>query len=316
MMGVGKEKPTVSVIIPAYNRAGSIGSAIESVLSQTYGNFEILVIDDASLDSTQEVVNGYEDDRIRLIPSHERGGAAKARNIGIGQARGEFVSFLDSDDRWRENKLQCDIGILRAEPQCIACTSGIVYVDGSDGRIIGSAPSGTIKVTRESVLRMDCSTAVDITVRRSVLKEIGGFDESLAARQDWDLWIRMTAVGYGIQERMNTYINYVKRGDQISTGREKKIRGTSMLLEKHRELFEADRIAHRKILNVIALMYILDDDPRAVEYLERSCALTSEKVKRAKIWMSMMLIKALGAYGTGLLGWYFRKTHAEDYLLW
>lgn len=315
-MDAATKNPSVSVIIPAHNRAGSIGSTIESVLRQTYGDFEILVVDDASQDDTQEIVNGYEDSRVRLIPCRERGGAAKARNIGIMQARGEYVSFLDSDDLWKENKLQCDMEILQADPQCVACTSGIVYVDGRDGRIIGSAPAGKIKVTREKVLRMDCSTAVDVTVRRSVLQEIEGFDESLPARQDWDLWIRMTSAGYGIQERMNTYINYVKRGGQISSGREKKIRGTSMLLRKHRELFEADRVAHRKILNVIALMYILDNDPRALEYLERSYALTTEKVKRIKILLSMMLMRAFGAHGTGLLGWYYRKTHADDYLLW
>lgn len=315
-MGEASQDPTVSVIIPTYNRADAIGRAIDSVLAQAYGDLEILVVDDASSDGTRDVVQGYEDGRVGYVPCRERGGAAKARNRGIGLARGEYVSFLDSDDLWEENKLHCDMEIMQADPGCLACTSGIVYVNDKDGRVIARAPAQDLEVTREKVLRMECSTALDLTVRKKVILDLGGFDESLPARQDWDLWIRIASMGHGRQERRDTYINRVKRGDQISSGRERKIQGTSKLLDKHRDLFEADRIACRKVLNVIALMYILEDDPRAVDYLERSYALTSESSKKAKILLSKYLIKTFGHYGIGLLGQYFRKTHADDYLLW
>ena len=315
-MDEASDDPTVSVIIPAYNRVDAIGRAIESVLGQTYSDFEVLIVDDASQDGTKDAVMDYKDSRIRYVPCRQRGGAAKARNIGIGLARGEYVSFLDSDDLWEDNKLQCDMEIMRADPRCLACTSGIVYVDERDGRVIARAPARDLEVTRERALRMECSTAVDLTVRRDVVQEAGGFDESLPARQDWDLWIRITSTGYAKQEPKSTYINHVKRGDQISSGLERKIQGTSSLLDKHRDLFEADRIAYRKIMNVMALMYILDDDPRALSYLERSYAKTSESFKKAKLLLSIYMIRIFGRYGVRLLGLYFRKTHADDYLLW
>ena len=97
--------PSVSVVLPTYNRADTLGRAIESVLAQTFDHFELIIVDDGSTDSTDTVLAGLDDRRIRVVRSALNRGVSAARNIGIAQARGDFIAFQDSDDVWRPHKL-------------------------------------------------------------------------------------------------------------------------------------------------------------------------------------------------------------------
>jgi len=101
-----KKIPRISVIIPSYNRANTIGRAIQSALSQSYQDFEIIVIDDGSTDHTEEVIRSFQDSRIRYIRHNRNRGGSAARNTGIHAARGEYIAFLDSDDEWLPQKLE------------------------------------------------------------------------------------------------------------------------------------------------------------------------------------------------------------------
>lgn len=105
---------TVSVVIPTYNRAELLSRAIDSVLAQTYDDFELLVVDDGSTDDTEAVVTAYDDDRVRYLAHETNRGANPARNTGIEAAEGEFVAFLDSDDEWRPRKLEAQLDRLEA----------------------------------------------------------------------------------------------------------------------------------------------------------------------------------------------------------
>lgn len=96
----------ISVVIPTYNRAQTIRMAVDSVLNQTYRDIELIIVDDASTDGTQDVVTQIADDRIRYLRLEQRSGACNARNIGALSARGEFISFQDSDDKWHLDKLE------------------------------------------------------------------------------------------------------------------------------------------------------------------------------------------------------------------
>lgn len=125
----------VSVIIPCYNRAHIVGDTIESVLAQTYGNFEALVIDDGSTDDTREVVSSYTDPRVRYI-HRENGGLSAARNSGLGAASGEFLAFLDSDDIWHPWKLAAQIEIFRRHPE-----AGLIWSDMSTFANVGEVLS-------------------------------------------------------------------------------------------------------------------------------------------------------------------------------
>ena len=127
--------PTVSVIVPTHDRADLLPRAVSSVLDQTYTDFEIIVVDDASTDETRDVIAGFTDPRIRSIRREQSGGTSAARNAGISVARGEYMAFLDDDDEWLPYALENLLSILEATPS----TVGLVYgwldvVEDSSGR--------------------------------------------------------------------------------------------------------------------------------------------------------------------------------------
>ncbi len=311
-----EDTPLVSVIIPTFNRAHVIGRAIESVLAQTISDIELLVVDDASEDNTDKIVSTYRDSRVRYLRCDRRGGAAKARNIGIEGSRGKFLSFMDSDDEWAGNKLQCDLELLQMGEGYVAASSGTIFINEKTGKIIGKPRPERLEVFITTVLRLECSTTIDLTVRKDVMVQSGGFDEHLPARQDWDIWIRITSLGLGIQDPEVTSIHYVKGRGQISSGLNRKREGTIMLFNKHKELFMSDYIAHRKILNLIGLMYILSGDMEARSFLRSSYDLTPLGIKKMKLVLALLLLRVPRGWGIRLMRRYYVLTHPDDYLLW
>lgn len=125
-------RPTVSVIIPTYNRAHYVGDAIRSILAQTFGDFELIVVDDGSTDRTAAVVGAVEDRRLRLVRHEQNRGIPHARNTGLDQARGEFIAWLDSDDVARPDRLQAQLGYLRehARVAMVGSCAGKLRADG------------------------------------------------------------------------------------------------------------------------------------------------------------------------------------------
>jgi glycosyltransferase involved in cell wall biosynthesis len=115
--------PLVSVILPTYNRAHVLGKAIESILNQTYSNFEIIIVDDGSLDSTEKLVARYRDNRIKYIRHTKNQGAVAARNTGIVASKGEYIAFQDSDNEWLPEKLEKQIAAFNSGPPNL----GVVY---------------------------------------------------------------------------------------------------------------------------------------------------------------------------------------------
>lgn len=190
--------PTVSIIIPAYNASEFIGDALESVFSQTYARYEVIVVNDGSKDSDQlRLVLDQFRSRMTYLEQQNRGPSA-ARNAGIETARGEFLAFLDSDDSWLPNYLEEQINFLEGQHHY-----DMVYSDAllfGPGRLAGRtfmecAPSRG-DVTFESLLRYESSIITSCTVvrRRSVI-EAGMFDERFIRCEDFDLWIRLAHRG-------------------------------------------------------------------------------------------------------------------------
>lgn len=104
----------ISVVVPTYNRSELIKRTIDSVLAQTYTNFELIIVDDASTDNTEDIVNEYHDDRIKFIKLNENSKGTKPRNMGIKESKGDYIALLDSDDEWLPNKLESQLNFLRA----------------------------------------------------------------------------------------------------------------------------------------------------------------------------------------------------------
>jgi glycosyltransferase involved in cell wall biosynthesis len=189
--------PLVSVVIPAYNTARYIPATLNSVLSQTIKEFEILVINDGSPDTfdLEFALRPY-GSRVRYIKQENRGPSA-ARNVGIREARGKYVAFLDSDDLWFPEHLANQVSALENDPSL-----GLIYSNGihvADEWPISIAFERTPQqepVTFESLLREDCTvgTSGTVAVRQAIL-EAGLFDEGLRRCEDFDLWLRMAHRG-------------------------------------------------------------------------------------------------------------------------
>ena len=165
-----ENKPTVSIIIPTYNRAHFLGEAIQSVLDQTYQDFEIIVIDDASTDNTEELVKSFGDERIRYIRLKENSGASSVpRNTGLRAARGEYIAFLDSDDRWFPTKLTKQMGLIAAH-NLDFIASQVIDVNLSSGTetVRGNVIKG--KTLLSQILSGECNIPMStIVVKRSTI---------------------------------------------------------------------------------------------------------------------------------------------------
>lgn len=203
----------VSIITPSYNSAEFIADTIDSILAQTYTNWELLVTDDCSTDDSQAIVRRYaeRDGRIRLFSLEKNSGAAVARNRSIREARGRFIAFCDSDDRWYPEKLERQLRFMR-EKDCALSYTSYMVCDEQD-RTLGIVVC-TRRVSFASLKRDDgigCLTAVYDTEKVGKV-----YLPDLRKRQDWGLWLRIMSrcrVAYGMKEPL---AYYRIRSDSIS----------------------------------------------------------------------------------------------------
>jgi glycosyltransferase involved in cell wall biosynthesis len=184
--------PTVSVIIPTYNRAQLVRRALYSVLHQTYRNIEVIIVDDCSTDDTEIVVTSFRDSRVRYIRHEINRGAAMARNTGINAASSEFIAFQDSDDEWLCDKLEKQ---MKKFDQ-VGLKVGVVYTGFLRIKENHAVyfPRKEIKKSGDvlvSLLNENFVTTQAAVVRKECFKKIGLFDEQLPRLQDWDLFIRI-----------------------------------------------------------------------------------------------------------------------------
>jgi glycosyltransferase involved in cell wall biosynthesis len=183
--------PLISVIIPAYNAEKTLAETLRSVLSQTFQDLEILVVDDQSTDRTRDIAESIEDDRLSILTGI-RAGVSRARNQAIAAARGELITFLDADDLWTPEKLQAQYDALCADPKAEVVYSWIHCID-EQGKFLRRCNevfwSGD--VWERLLLENFIGNGSNVMVRRSALDKVGIFDESLINAQDTDLWIRL-----------------------------------------------------------------------------------------------------------------------------
>jgi GT2 family glycosyltransferase len=180
----------VSVVIPAHNRLRMLQDAIESVLTQTYRDFEIIVVDDGSDDGTAEEIPARYGFAVRFVAQARRGVAA-ARNLGASCARGEYLAFLDSDDLWRPRKLEVQMGFMQSEARSQICQTEEIWIRNGvrvQPKKKHRKPSGDI--FRPSLeLCLVSPSAVMMT--KELFERVGGFDESFPVCEDYDLWLRI-----------------------------------------------------------------------------------------------------------------------------
>jgi len=240
---MGENRPTVSVILPTYNRAELVGRAIQSVLDQTYQDFEIIVVDDASIDNTENIVKGIIDERIRYI-RYERNKGAAARNTGIKAAQGKYIAFQDSDDEWLPDKLEKQVSVFEkagSKIDFVYCDMLIVELDGrkhyhhSPGLRVGRV----IDENRLDYQALGIDTTT-VLVRRECFDKVGGFDELFPRLQDADCFIKLAKhfVSYHLTESLVT--SHTTEGS-ISSDCRAYSTAITLLLEKY-----FDDVKHNK----------------------------------------------------------------------
>jgi GT2 family glycosyltransferase len=206
--------PVVSVIIPTHNRWPLVGEAIESVFTQSYRHFELIVVDDGSKDDTGRKLAEF-GSHLRLIRQPQRGVSA-ARNIGVAVACGRYLAFLDSDDLWLPEKLEVQTGFMEERPEIQICQTDEIWKRRGlrvNPKAKHQKPSGDI-FRRSLELCLVSPSAVMMT--RELFNAVGGFDETLPVCEDYDLWLRIAA-NYSVP--LIPYALTVKRGghgDQLS----------------------------------------------------------------------------------------------------
>lgn len=186
-------RPLISVVIPSYNAARFVNQAIDSVIQQTYSPVEIIVVDDGSTDDTAQRL-GELGDRIRYI-HQANGGLSKARNRGIREARGEFVAFLDADDKWLPEKLQKQWEKLQADPDLKFVHTDVFDLIETTGEVVHEDRNGR-RFTGDCYLEFFEGNVIipsSVLVARSCLDRMGNFDEAIrgASTQDMDLCLRI-----------------------------------------------------------------------------------------------------------------------------
>ena len=181
------ESPKVSVIISTYNRAALLPRAVDSVLAQTYGDFELLIVDDCSTDDTPQVIAGFADPHVRALRHDANRGQPAARNTGIREARGEYLAFLDDDDEFTPSSLADRVAALESAPSEVALVYGWrEYVDDATGE---TRPGRRLALEGSeafeyALMALNLAPASALLVRMAAAREVGGFDERLTAGED------------------------------------------------------------------------------------------------------------------------------------
>jgi glycosyltransferase involved in cell wall biosynthesis len=240
--------PLVTVVIPCYNQAHFLGEAIESALSQTYPNFEIVVVDDGSTDNTSDVASRYK--QVRLVRQENRG-LAGARNTGIEHSEGDYLVFLDADDRLLPEALEVGLGCFQAHPECVlvAGHSRLIEADGSPLGVEPQAAGGerpsrpprhiggdiylTILSRKYHIL---CGTVMH---RRLVFESVGYFDPELKASEDYDLYFRV-ARRFPVYCHDTAVFEYRKHSATMTRDHGRMLKATLEVLRSQREYAKSD----------------------------------------------------------------------------
>ena len=237
--------PAVSIIIPAYNREASIALAVESVLRQSWTDFELIIVDDCSTDGTRAVAEGLGDPRIRVAQTPENCGASGARNFGASLARADWVAFQDSDDEWLPEKLRKQMDRLEQMADADACYCGMVIVgeadDPDDARPeVSYLPDRSIQTTEGDIHDIlffySLISTQTLIVRRTLFERLGGFDESLLSLVDWELSIRMSE-GRRIAFVDEPLVVQNFSDNSLTRDQEKRLQSRRQVTRKHHEAF-------------------------------------------------------------------------------
>ncbi|HSR19164.1 MAG TPA: glycosyltransferase family 2 protein [Ignavibacteriaceae bacterium] len=288
------EYPFISVIIPTLNRGEFIKKNIDCVLSQTYQNFEIIVVDDGSEDNTKEIINSIEDNRIKYIKHPKNLGAAAARNTGIKAACGKWIAFLDSDDIWDKTKLEKQAKVipeLTDDYAVVHC--GLQYVDYTSGNNLTKRMSiGNINELVKKNLGIVPQTST-MVIRKDALLAVGLFDENLPAHQEAELGLRI-AQNYKFRLIEETLVIVARNHKQIRGNPQLYIKAKEIIVENYKNILSKELLYD--YCNIIAGDSIIKKDfSKAKKYLHQALG-HRFKLKSVLSYLMISILPKLSAF--------------------
>jgi glycosyltransferase involved in cell wall biosynthesis len=241
--------PTVSVIIPTYNRATLLPRAVSSVLNQTFQDLELLVVDDCSKDDTARLVAGFADRRIRYLRQDVNLGCSAARNRAIALSKCAYIAFLDDDDEWLPQKLEIQVERMeRGSPKLGVVSAAYLRVNAADGKIISLRVPSARGYAFNELSRANCLGPPSVVViKRACFEQVGGFDENLRGFNDYDMWIRI-ARQFHVDCVEQPLVKYYVHRVRISTNPEIMSAGVDKMLAKHPTLPIGKYLSHSATL--------------------------------------------------------------------
>lgn len=268
----------VSIILPTYNRTRSLAAAMASVLSQSFTNFELIIVDDGSQEDVEGLVKSIHDPRIQYIRRSINGGAAAARNTGLAQAEGRFIAFQDSDDLWLPGKLKKQVALLSGMPRHVGAVTGAKIIYGRDanfrygtGRVAYAPPPETPLHLNEDQLnhlltenRISLQNAL---FRRDCLPGATWFDCCALANEDWEFTIRLVQHTTVYEDIEPVVLGFIS-SDSISSNARKQTIGLLRILRKNRAvLLQRKNQRSRMLIDLAITVYRAGRPKRAIRFL-------------------------------------------------
>ena len=226
----------LSVLMSVYNGEAYLRQAIDSILNQTYQDFEFIIVNDGSTDSSRDIILSYKDPRIRMIDNQHNMGLTKSLNRGLEKAKGKFIARMDADDISLPDRFSTQINIMQASKNVDICGAAMQIIDGN-GNIIGRMGPKNIVDSDLPASILDNSTCLlhpTIMMKRSALEEVGGYNPDIRYAQDFDLWARMFLAGKKAVVIPAALVQYRQHSCQISQAlREKQASYDDIIIKQY-----------------------------------------------------------------------------------
>ncbi len=231
--------PKVSVVIPTHNRPALAKRAIASVLSQSYRELEVIVVDDGMKERADAVAASFGDARLRYVSHDKEKGGGAARNTGIAHARGDFIAFLDDDDEWMPEKLEMQMRAFAPTPPDIGfCYTAVRIAYDGGKEVVTRVPEGVGNYFEFALRNFKTFLSVTLVVKRNIFDEVGTFDPDFPSHQEADLMVRIAQKfkGLGINKPL-VRVSMSQQYEHIGSNLERRIAGRELMLKKYQDVF-------------------------------------------------------------------------------
>ncbi len=298
-------KPKITVVIVTYNRPDFVEKAIQSVLNQTFTDFELIIVDNGTKIIAKDVVKNFNDLRIKYIQNNKNTDCAGGKNIGMKNMTGEFIAFLDDDDVWFPSKLELQIDAFKKNPESGFCFTAVTQVF-DHGAIDSVVPDGMNDYYERALAKFSSFLSVTLMIRKDVINDVGYMDELFPSHTDieWVIRIAKKYKGIGINKPLVRVMS-LSSHQQMGKNFKRRIVGRNMILSKYKNEFEKRPKVLTKHLLMLAKFY-RDDG----QYKEAKKIFKNVYKMDSKLWT---FVHYLSMYFNGFLYKIFRLSKGKSF---